>query len=93
MHGDVLLVVAILVCGCAAFLFGVIYFVFSVVGFVGRGVFGLFRPHRPPSGRRLMAKSATTLKCPREQCRKVEHRDAEYCSQCGAPLTAAAGRV
>jgi hypothetical protein len=88
MHGDLLLVVVILVFGCAAFLFGVIYLVCSVIGFVGRGVLGLFKPDRAPPGRRSGVRGAGALVCPREECRKVEYRDAKYCSQCGAPLRA-----
>lgn len=93
MHGDLLLVVVILVFGCAAFLFGVIYLVCSVIGFVGRGVFRVLGPRRRATGPPEAGHRPKTLVCPRAHCRKVEHRDASYCSQCGAPLTAASDRA
>ena len=86
MHGDLLLVVLILVFGCAAFLFGLVYVVGCVVTAVGRGMWGLFRPSRcsgPPAPARA---SSRPLRCPRVNCRKVEYRNARFCSQCGAPM-------
>lgn len=93
MHGDLLLVVLILVFGCAAFLFGVIYLVCSIIGFVGRGVFRVLRPTRRRMDLEGGARHPKTLVCSRAHCRKVEHREASYCSQCGAPLTAVSDRT
>ncbi len=87
MHGDVFLILLLLVFGCAAFLFGVIYVICQMFAWLGRGVWGAFRPHHsacacpPPVG------SSRPKVCPNERCRKVEHRHARYCSQCGSSLT------
>ena len=88
MHGDLLLVVLILVFGCAAFLFGLVYVVWCVVGAVGRGMWSLVRPGRPVgiSACREARKFVRAVYCPRLNCRKVEYRNARFCSQCGAPL-------
>src|SRR3989304_2114680 len=47
MQGDLLLVALILVFGVAAFLFGLVYVVWCIVGAVGRGMWSLVRPWRP----------------------------------------------
>ena len=86
MHGDLLLVVLILVFGCAAFLFGLVYVVGCVVSAVGRGMWTLIHPSRcsgPPAPARKLSRP---LRCPRVNCRKVEYRNARFCSQCGAPM-------
>jgi len=88
MHGDLLLVVLILVFGCAAFLFGLVYMVWCVVGTVGRAMWSLVRPRRhvgTPSCRenRMFGRA---VYCPRPNCRKAEYRNARFCSQCGAQL-------
>lgn len=86
MHGDLLLVVLILVFGVAAFLFGLAYVVWCIVGGIGRGMWSLVRPWgRAGKGVRVCAFSRPML-CPRANCRKVEHRNARFCSQCGAQL-------
>lgn len=89
MHGDALVIVLLLVFGCAAFLFGVIYLLLKLLAALGRGVAGVFR--RPSSGNGLgEARVCSRVRvCPRERCRKVEYRDARYCSQCGTPLVVA----
>lgn len=86
MHGDALLIVLLLVFGCAAFLFGVIYLFCQFFAWMGRGLLGMFRPHRPaaPVERRKIGSRPRV--CPNERCRKVEYRAARYCSQCGTPL-------
>ena len=87
MHGEVLLVILILVFGWAACLFGIIYFVLKFVSLLGRKVFGVFKPDPlTPAAERSMVGARRRI-CPRELCRKVEYRDARYCSQCGAQLT------
>ena len=85
MHGDLLIVVLILVLGCAAFFIGVIHLACRLIGSLGRSFLGLIHPRagdrRPsagPFGRARM--------CPRESCHKVEYRPARFCSQCGARL-------
>ena len=85
MPGDPVVVVFILIIGCAAFLFGVLYVFGRVIGAVGHSVASIMKgrpgkapPSRPPGGE--------TLICSREQCRKIEYRNGRFCSQCGAPL-------
>jgi len=86
MHGDLLLVVLILVFGCAAFLFGLVYVVGYVLSAVGRGMWGLVRPCRGPGPTERVQRLSRPLRCSRVNCRKVEYRNARFCSQCGAPL-------
>ena len=88
MYGDVLLIVfLVLVFGCAAFFFGVIYMVCQAIAWAGRGVFGVFKTTRPANARRCPSRRSAARVCPRKQCRRAEYRrDARYCSQCGAPL-------
>lgn len=87
MHADALVIVLVLVFGCAAFLFGVICLIWRAMVWVGRGVLSI---GRPSSGRgvRAPARMAPAVRiCPRELCRRVEYRrEACYCSQCGSPM-------
>ena len=86
MPGDPVVVVFILIVGCAAFLFGVLYLFGRVLGAIGRSFASIFRgrsataPAGEPRGKR-------GLICSREQCRKIEYRNGRFCSQCGATLT------
>ena len=86
MPGDPVVVVFILIVGCAAFLFCILYMFGRMLGFIGQGFMSLFRGRRlaGPSGG-IPGKKA--LICSREQCRKIEYRNGRFCSQCGAPLT------
>jgi len=86
MHGDLLLLVLMLVFGCAAFLFGLVYVVWCVVGAVGRGMWSLVRPRRPIGKQEQVRAFGRAAYCPRPNCRKVEYRNARFCSQCGAQL-------
>jgi len=88
VHGDLLLVALILVFGVAAFLFGLVYVVWCIVGGIGRGVWSLARPWRRVGTveRTRMFGGARAMYCPRLNCRKVEYRNARFCSQCGATL-------
>lgn len=96
MHGDILIILVLLVLGVAAFFFGVIYAVYRVLASVGRGIAHLLWPRRVPCSPRVPAAPAarparsqgrrTFRVCLREQCRHVEHRPARFCSQCGAKL-------
>ncbi len=85
MHGDLLLVVGILIFGCAAFLFGVCYLLWSGIEFIGTRLVRLGRPRQKGEAERTIA-----LRCPRERCGSVEHRRATFCSQCGARLVSSA---
>ena len=78
MHGDLVLVVVILVVGFAAFFFGVIYAICRFLGFVGQCVWSLCT-RRPLPRFRVPA-------CSNPQCRNVEQRRARYCSKCGTKL-------
>lgn len=87
MPGDLLLVILIVVLGCTAFFFGVIYVLCQGVAWIWRGVTGVFR--RQPNSRATSArriKRGAPLTCPRSECGKVERRPARYCSQCGTRL-------
>lgn len=89
MHGDLLLVVLILVFGCAAFLFGLVYMVWWVASTVGRGMWSLVRPRRHvgiPACREACT-FGRAVYCPRPNCRKAEYRNARFCSQCGEKLS------
>ena len=86
MQGDLLLVALILVFGVAAFLFGLVYVVWCVVGAVGRGMWSLVRPWRPVPTAERARPFGRAVYCPRLNCRKVEYRNARFCSQCGATL-------
>jgi len=86
MHGDVLLVILILIFGCAAFLFGVIYAICQFVAWIARGLFGIFIPRRSAAASDSPTHGRQGRICPREGCGKVEYRNARFCSQCGRPL-------
>ena len=86
MHGDVLLFILLLVLGCAAFFFGVIYMLCKLIAGIGRGVFGVFKPRSSIEIRGRPMQASRQRACPNGQCRKVEYRDAHYCSQCGTRL-------
>ena len=84
MHGDALLLIFAMIFGCAAFLFGVIYLICRMLGWVGRGFAGIFRPGAAAAERRMTSEGPRGRVCPREECRRVESRlDARYCSRCG----------
>ena len=83
----VIVVVLMLVVGCAAFLFGVIYLTGRLIGGAGRCMMRLVRPGRRQTPGRPLAPIQTVLVCPREQCGRTENRsDARFCSQCGTQL-------
>jgi len=96
VHGDILIVLVLLVLGVAAFFFGVIYAVCRALASVGRGIVHWLSPRSVPSSPPLSVSTAerpvrsqgrrTFRVCPREQCRHVERRPARFCSQCGAEL-------
>jgi len=96
VHGDILIVLVLLVLGVAAFFFGVIYAVCRALASVWHGIVHLLSPrgvpHAPqgsvlPTERPARSQGTRTFRvCPREQCRHVERRPARFCSQCGAKL-------
>ena len=83
MHGDFVLVLVLVIGGCAALLFGVIYTFCQFFAWIGRGVWHVVAPRR---ARRAGGHWSRPRVCPNERCRKVEHRAAQYCSQCGTRL-------
>ena len=88
MHVDALVIILVLVLGCAAFIFGVISLAWQALAWVGRGALGTVRPRRggntPPAGMTVRGGRV----CPRPECRRVEkRREARYCSQCGSPMS------
>jgi len=85
MHGGVLVVLLILIFGCAAFFFGVIYMICRALAWVGRGLWGMAGApaRRPGDPTRIGPRNV----CTRDGCRRVENRHgARFCSRCGAPL-------
>jgi len=86
MHADLLLVLLVIVFGCAAFLFGLVYIVGSLVGAIGRGFWGLLRPTRRSTGGCASGTPEAARRrahvCP--SCRNVEVRTARFCPRCGA---------
>lgn len=90
MHGDVAIVVLILIFGCAAFFFGVIYIIARALGWIGRGLWTL-AGGSPRAAARCCgpAPSGASAVCTRDGCQRIENRwRARYCSRCGAPLAA-----
>ena len=85
MYGDPLILVLVLAIGSLAFVAGFVYLVWRFMGMVGRGFLRLcgWEPTAPWDE----LPGAMTRICPRPQCRKVEHRAARFCSQCGSRLT------
>lgn len=85
MYGDPLILLLIVVLGVASLMLGAVYFLFRVAASVGRALFGALVSGRSTNPRRVGPAPGRRV-CPREECRRVEHRAARYCSQCGAPL-------
>ncbi len=87
MHGDALIIVLVLIFGCAAFFFGLIYAACRLITWMAGGLWGVFRPQGPRAAIASRAGGGSARTCSRYRCRKVEcRREARYCSQCGAPL-------
>lgn len=84
MSAEPFVVILVMVFGCAAFIFGIMFMAVRVLAWFGQGLGGLIRPGKRVHSR---AASAQQRECRRERCRRVEHRpDAKYCCQCGGPL-------
>lgn len=87
MQVDALVIILVLILGCAAFLFGVISLIWQILAWVGRGMVSTIRPR--PAGKASPAAPMLRSRrvCPRLECRRVEkRREARYCSQCGSPM-------
>ena len=94
MYADPLVIFLVLMLGGVSFFFGIFYVLYRMVAGVGRGMarmLGIER--RPELPHAFRARREGPLICPRRECRKVEHRHARYCSQCGTSLAAAADRA
>ncbi len=89
MQGDALLIILLLVFGCAAFFFGVIYCICQLFAWVSRGVWGVFRPRCSSDSAARPAAGSRRRVCPNKRCRKLEYRQARYCSPCGTPFAPA----
>jgi hypothetical protein len=87
VHGDVVVIVLLLVCGCAAFLFGAIYLVCQLFIGLGRGLMSVVTPGKQRGASTVAARPGRALACPNSHCRKIERRPAQYCSQCGTSLS------
>ncbi|MCH7703647.1 MAG: hypothetical protein IIB61_00925 [Planctomycetes bacterium] len=84
MHGDVLvLVLAMVLAGAISLLYVLCQAVSGTVGFVGRRFARLFGFRTTAAPRHRNSKGRV---CPRANCRRVEHRDARFCGQCGMRL-------
>jgi len=79
MYADVLIIAVVLLLGIIAFVFGVLHTIWRAICFVVGFVVG--RPDAANDNG-----ESTRMVCPRDACRKVEYRNATYCSQCGARL-------
>jgi|GEM_PF-2183128 len=83
MPVEPIVVVLLLICGCAAFALWVMYCAFWVVGKAGGGVARMLG-----LGPKRLADAGTgvALVCSNDRCQKMERRKGRYCSQCGSPL-------
>ncbi len=85
MQVDAVVILLVLVLGCAAFFFGLFYLALRALAWMGRGMWGTVRP----TGKRGTAAGSASRPrvCPRDRCRRLEYRaEARYCGQCGEPL-------
>ena len=88
MHADLVLVLLVIVFGCAAFLFGLVYIVGSIVGMIGRGFWSFLRPTRRLGGgcgTRMRVAGGGVRGC--SACGNVDPRTARYCARCGSKLS------
>lgn len=76
----------LVVLGCAAFFFCAIYAMIRMAMAVLGGAAQLLRPRAKLPGQAAGERRERVRICSRPQCRRVEHRRAQFCSQCGAPL-------
>ena len=90
MNSGLVIVGIAMLIGLGAVVYMALYLIWAVLSSALRAVgqaFGL--KDRPTRG--TSAEFATSgrgaLVCPNADCRRVEHRDARYCPQCGARLS------
>ena len=88
MQVDLVALFLLLVFGCAAFVFGVICLIGKTLSIIGRALGRMLGGLDPccGSGERPGAAGHGRV-CPRPTCRKVEHRNARFCGQCGMRLS------
>ena len=86
MHGNLVIVVLLVVLGCAALGFGVVYLCFRLVAGLGRGCVRLFRPGSDRSELPSDAEPGHPRMCPNLRCRKIDIRSGRFCSQCGVRI-------
>jgi len=90
VHGDILILLLVVILGVAAFFFGVLYMLWEVLATVFRGARRALSPRgrgskpSPPAARPV--RSRTFRVCQNPRCRHVEQRAARFCSQCGGEL-------
>ena len=87
MHADLALMLLVLVFGCAAFLFGIVHFVYWMLSTVWGGLVTVVTPTSKKPSRKAGTAPATRQVCPNRDCRHAEWREASYCCRCGARLT------
>jgi len=85
MQEGVFLVLIVALFALAALLFGLFTVLWGIVGGVGRGIARLFTGS-DRTGRSVPRRRGKPLICPNERCKKVEYREAIFCSQCGRRL-------
>ncbi len=84
MPVEPIVVVLVLILGCAAFILWVMYCAFWAVGKAGGGVARMLG--LGPKRRADAAAVGPASVCSNDRCQKVERRRGRYCSQCGSPL-------
>lgn len=87
MQGDFLIVLLLVVVGCAALLFGVIYMFCQFFARIGRGLVGIIAPGRSAGSDGQVRRCSRPQVCQNKRCRKIEYRAARFCSQCGTRLS------
>ena len=86
MHAEILLVLLVMVLGCAACVLGVLYALGRVIAFGGRTLFRAVAPGRARRQRAGAPQRSAGPTCPRPECRHTDPRDGRFCAMCGAPL-------
>lgn len=86
MHADLALMLLVLVFGCAAFLFGIVYVVYWVLSAVWGGLVTVVTPASEKSSGKAGAAPPNGQVCPNRDCRHAEWREASYCCRCGERL-------
>ena len=85
MHEGVVLVLIVALFALAALLFGLFTVLWGIVAGAWRAVARFF-VGSDRTGRSVPRRRGKPLICQDERCRKVEYREATFCSQCGRRL-------